>query len=169
MRILGWLVVLAILPTATGCIPSPLASGTFGYYLAGEEKDQPCAVDVAQQVRHRIEFTEESDPEMLKALRALKIGILYPGADGRRIYLVGELDATGARFTLNRWFITTPFYEVDLKPGHPRRAIRRQRLLPNDFYEPVDLNLAGLVVPANVHESKRWGGVGAPYDEEDFK
>jgi hypothetical protein len=145
----------------------------FAYYI---DKDQPDKHYIVKKphptetVRHAVTFHPESDQEMLKGLMSLKAGIRYLAADGGSLYLTGIHDPDNQTFKLQSWYILTPFTEARFEEGRARpRMIRRHSLRPDDFYEPVALNLDELQRLRAEREAEDWGGVGKPPKGEDFR
>jgi hypothetical protein len=103
-----------------------------------------------------VQFSPRSNRTALEALSALKGSVLCANADGRRMFVVGYLDPVVKRtpsgpnlaypetyqeFTLQRWYITTPYLEyvwpagreVDEEPD----PVYRRHLSATSFNRPV--------------------------------
>jgi hypothetical protein len=114
-------------------------------------------VEQADGTRHWIEFSAESDTDAVNSFRHLRksvgVGCTPSNEDNGtgRLFFVGELTGKLGHpeepqrgmptprpkrlFTLESWFIQTPFTELpqipDYEPKHP--PIDRNTLVPNDF------------------------------------
>jgi hypothetical protein len=138
--------------------------GVYGYLV---KKSDPDAIYVVGEWQSRREvypvtFSEDSDEDMVEAFRLLRAGIRYVAADGRRIWFEGELDMKENTFRLERWYITTPFYEMELEEGERPRTVRREQLLVSDFYEPISVRIDRLQRPIEAATAEKYGGVGLP-------
>ncbi|MFW5857178.1 MAG: hypothetical protein ACOCX4_04800 [Planctomycetota bacterium] len=166
--------VFVLLAAGTGCAFMDRfkedGEGQYGFLIKKNEPDTVYVVVEYKNQRqlHKVEFTEDSDEDMLEALDLLRAGIKYMAADGRRLHLEGDLDSEKGAFRLDRWYITTPFYEIKLQEGRKPRTVRRQRLLASDFYEPISVRIDKLQLSQQVHMAEQYGGVGLPLTSEDL-
>jgi hypothetical protein len=152
---------------AAGCGGEAVTTGVYGYILDPRAPDQVFIRDEDGQ-RYAVRFDPDSDEVMMEALENLKADIRMPGADGHRIFLVGEHSAARQTFRLERWFIATPFYEVRITEDGKQRARKRSGLRPADFYETPPLELALLERDLRAVQAERWGGVGLGLQPEDL-
>lgn len=81
-------------------------------------------------------FSADSNAKAVAALTALKANILYPNADGTKIFLTGSHDGKSV-FTLKGWFIVSPFLSSELVDEavlpHRFRLVKRLHLIATDF------------------------------------
>ena len=80
---------------------------------------------------------DDSNPNALKSLRALKPGVLYANAAGDRIFVSGKYDPQSQSFRLSHWYIKVPFerliVEDETQIPHNVHKVQSQSLERTDF------------------------------------
>ena len=91
--------------------------------------------------------SDASDQLALKSLQALSSNVLYPNAQGDKIFLRGEYDHQSNSFRLSHWYIKIPFealvIEDETHIPHNMHKVTRQSLERTDFeirngFDPKD-------------------------------
>lgn len=150
---------LALLALAAqlGCGPQeapPVTLQAYPYYFY--ESTGPNNFIMRDGTEHNFTFDrEDSDPDALEALDALKWNVVYPNSKGK-ITLIGTHHPDQGTFSLQHWTLATPFdkYVGDNPLAEPVFLTTRVALVPDDFDQVIKHD------PRIYHEHLREGGSG---------
>jgi hypothetical protein len=94
------------------------------------------------------DFVSDASHQLaLKSLQALRLNVLYPNAQGDKIFLRGEYDHQSNSFRLSHWYIKIPFEALviddETHVPHNVHKVTRQSLERTDFetrngFDPKD-------------------------------